>query len=162
MTTVEVVGVSVLASLLALGILWIGRIVWCWVGENFYLKLTCRHATDISGKWRAEYEDSSGHRCSEKTDIKQSGYKIEGVTEYSIRYKDGRPAKQKKFEMQGLLRNDLFTAYYWNADRSQKGSGAFTLRVSKEGSAMVGKYAWFDVEAEDIEAGDCRWERVEA
>ncbi|MFH0964848.1 MAG: hypothetical protein V2A58_12680 [Planctomycetota bacterium] len=81
------------------------------------------------------------------------------MTQYRIVFKDSGLEKRKVFKMIGILRNDLFSAYYWNVDRRQKGSGSFTLAVSREGDVMRGKYAWFDVEADKVDEGPYAWRR---
>ncbi len=159
MSGFQVLGISVSASFLALLLLGVWKILWSALLENYYLKLTCRHLTDISGKWIAEYTDMHGHSCYDETELKQFGHKIEGTTSYRIKYKQRDKEVHKVFKIRGLLRNDLFTAYYWNANRKQKGSGSFVLSISREGNSMEGKYAWFDVEAGALDTGDYEWKR---
>jgi len=161
MNVFEALGISVTAGILVLLLLGASRILWRYALENIYLQVTCRHITDISGKWNVEYTDIHGHSCYDETKLVQHGYKIKGYTNYRIAYNDDRPEKHKTFKLHGLLRNDIFTAYYWNTDRRKKGSGTFSLVVSEEGNIMRGKYAWFDVESDTIDTGDHEWHRVE-
>jgi hypothetical protein len=156
----EALGISVVASVLVLAMVWTSRVTWAYLLENVYLKLTCRYLTDIRGTWRAEYTDMHGHTCCDETEIRQYGYRIRATTKYTITYKDGRPEAHKEFESEGVLRNDIFSAYYWNVDRKQKGSGSFSLVISQDGNTMRGKYSWYDVEAGTIDAGDYEWKRV--
>jgi hypothetical protein len=160
MSVFEALGISVCAGITVLLLVWATKILWLWVFEKLYLKLSCRHLTDIGGKWLAEYQDVGGNTCYEEVELCQYGYRIEGTQSYRIVYKDGRPEKRKLFKLRGILRNDLFAAYYWNTDRRQKGSGTFTLAVAREGNVMRGKYAWFDVEADLVDSGDHEWKRA--
>jgi hypothetical protein len=160
MEAYEALGISVLASFLVLLMVWASRIMWLYLLENVYLKLTCRYLTDICGTWRAEFTDLHGHKCCEETEIKQYGYRIRATTTYTITYKDGRGEAHKQFKCEGLLRNDIFSAHYWNVDRKQKGSGSFSLIVSQDGNVMKGKYAWYDVESGTVDAGDYEWKRI--
>lgn len=161
MSAFQALGISVVAGLLALSFVWLSHILWRWVFENVYLKITCRHLTDISGRWKSEYTDKFGHSCYDETELKQYGHKIEGVTRYRIDYTDGKTVIHKEFKLRGLLRNDIFSAYFWNVDRKQKGTGAFSLAMSQQGDVMKGKFAWFDVEANEMDAGDWEWYRVD-
>jgi len=160
MSVYEALGISVFASVLVLVLVWSSRVLWAYFLENVYLRLTCRYLTDISGVWRAEYTDPNGHKCSDETTIRQHGYRIEAVTMYSIQYKDDRPNEHKEFKCVGLLRNDIFSAYYWNVDRKQKGSGSFSLAISHDGNTMRGKFSWYDIDIGEIDAGDYEWKRI--
>ena len=123
MSVFEALGISVGAGFIVLILIGTSRILWWWSLENIYLKITCRHMTDISGNWIGEYTDPRGHKCTEDLELKQYGPKLKGTSVYRIVYVDDRPDNHKRFNLHGLLRNDLFTAYYWNIDRRQKGSG---------------------------------------
>jgi len=153
-------GISILSGFILLVLLLIMKILWSWVLENWYLKIACRHVADISGRWDAEYQDINGHNCYDQTELKQYGHKITGTQKYRIVYKGSGGEKHKVFLLRGIVRNDIFTAYYWNADRKQKGCGSFALGISREGDIMRGKYAWFDVEADKFDTGDLEWKRV--
>ncbi|MBC8356893.1 MAG: hypothetical protein H8E66_33395 [Planctomycetes bacterium] len=110
MTIFQAIGISVTSSFIVLALIGVTRMLW-WRGvEKFYLKLTCLHTPDVSGRWHAHYEDPSGHACSETIDIKQFGYRIEGQQEYQIAYTSTPEPKSKNFEFSGILRNDLLTA----------------------------------------------------
>ncbi|MFH0964847.1 MAG: hypothetical protein V2A58_12675 [Planctomycetota bacterium] len=73
MGTFQALGISVFAGFLVVVLLGVSRLLWWWALENVYLKVTCRHQTDVSGKWIAEYQDSSGHSCYEESELKQYG-----------------------------------------------------------------------------------------
>jgi hypothetical protein len=151
----QALGVSVAAGFFVVIFLKICHVLWLWCFENVYLRITCRHLPDLSGKWTSEYRDQKGNDCYDDIEITQYGHKIVGTMNYRITYHEqGKPEKHKAFRIVGLLRNDMLTAYFWNDDRKQKGSGAFTVSLSREGNDMDGKCTWFDVEANEIVTDD--------
>lgn len=152
-------GISVGAAFAALFLLGIFKVLWHHYLENVYIKLANRHTSDISGQWKAEYLDSSGHKCYETTEIKQYGWKIFGVTNYRIEYKNSDTKKYKTFKIEGIFRNDMLSCYFWNKDRTQRGIGSFTLSYQKEGNVLSGKFSWYDVAKGEIEAGGHEWRK---
>lgn len=155
----EALGISVTASIIVLASHFAIKILWRDLFEKYYIKITCRHMTDISGTWYSLSHDPHGNKCYQEISVKQYGYLIEGTESYRIDYGNSHGSRQKVFKFSGILRNDLLSVFYWNADRREKGSGSFTLQVSHEGNVMKGKFSWFDVESNEIESGDHLWTR---
>jgi hypothetical protein len=161
LTAFQALGVSFVASLLVLLFLTICRVLWSSFLEDVWLKLTYRHMIDIGGRWDAEYKNVHGNDIREEMHIKQFGWHIRGEIAYHIQQAD-KGGADKTFCFDGIFRNDLICAYYWNKDRRQRGSGTFTLALIEQGNVFDGRYAWYDVVTSSVDAGPYRWTRANA
>jgi hypothetical protein len=158
-TVFQAIGISFVSSLLVLFALGTCRILWNWFLQDIWLKFTYRHAIDIDDTWNAEYEDAHHNKIREELQLKQFGWHIRGDITYHIVKANG-DASDKKFSVEGIFRNDLLCAHYWNKDRRQRGSGTFTLALIEQGNVFEGKYAWYDVVTSKVDAGPYRWTRA--
>jgi len=148
MNNFTALGISVAAGFLVLSFNWISKVIWQWQLENVYLRLASRSVTDISGDWVSEVSDpDEGWTIRDETTLRQYGHRIEGVSKTTTT--NGNDVIVKRFVIVGVLRNDLLSAYYYNSDRKQKGSGAFTYSLNGKGQ-LVGKGAFYDVEADEV------------
>jgi hypothetical protein len=153
-------GISLAASLLAVLFLGTFRVLWNWWLQDVWVKLTYRHVTDIAGRWDAEYQDIHGNQIREEMHLYQFGWRIRGEVSYHVRLPAGK-ASDKTFCVEGIFRNDLLSAYYWNKDRRQRGSGTFTLTLIEQGNVFDGCYAWYDVVSSKVDCGQYRWNRAQ-
>jgi hypothetical protein len=143
-------GISVGASVIAVAIIAVSRVVWLYMVENYGYRLAFANISDVSGVWLSETPDHLGHIMKEAIFIRQRGTKLTGHIDYEIEFKDGRKPRAKRFLLCGIIRNEIVVFYYNNASRKEIGSGAFCLSLSKDGDILKGKYTWFDVEEEKI------------
>jgi len=153
-------GISLAASLFAILFLGTFRVLWNWFLQDVWVKLTYRHVIDIGGRWDTEYEDVHGNRIREQMHLSQFGWRIRGEVSYHVEVQGGN-ASDKAFSIEGIFRNDLLCAYYWNKDRRQRGSGTFTLALIEQGNVFKGCYAWYDVVSSKVDCGDYRWTRAQ-
>lgn len=156
--TIMAIGLSVTASVLTLVLLAITKILWNYWLANVWLRYTCRHLTDLQDIWESKYTDNNGIQIDEQLDLKQYGWKIKGTFQYCATNLDNT-REQKKFSVQGILRNDHLTAFYWNTDRKQKGCGSFTLSLVEDGAKLKGNFAWYDTSESLIKTGDYEMKR---
>lgn len=141
-------GISVVAGFLVIVFGFIAKLLWEYFFVNFYLKITAKHLPDIEGDWEAEYEVSEGQwQAKDETKIKQYGYKIRGSSKVTYLKKDCDEVVISKFEINGILRNDILSGYYVNTDRKKKGSGSFSFNLSNGGERLVGGGMFYDVDS---------------
>lgn len=143
-------GTSVGASIIAVSLIAVARIVWIYTVEKYGYRLALAHVSDVSGVWLSETLDHLGHKMMETITVRQRGTRLTGRIDYEIKFKDGRKPRSKHFLLYGIVRNDIVVFYYNNANRQEVGVGAFCLSLSKDGDFLVGKYTWYDVEEERI------------
>jgi hypothetical protein len=147
-------GISVGASIIAVSLIAVTRIVWIYTVENYGYRLALAHVSDVSGVWLSETPDHLGNIMKETITVRQRGTRLTGSIDYVIEFKDGRKPRPKRFLLCGIVRNDIVVFYYNNENRQEVGVGAFCLTLSKDGDFLVGKYTWYDVEEERIIASN--------
>ena len=146
MSSYEALGISVTAGVLVIVFMWISKILWVYLVENLWLKLTCRHLANISGLWVAKYKATKTHQYTEVLNLKQYGHKIVGDSTFTIEDLEGHGKEERKFAIRGILRNDLLSCYYHNKNRRQKGSGTFTVALLGCGAQMLGHGTFYDTD----------------
>lgn len=142
--------ISVLASVFAVFVLLIFRALRNYVIDKYGNRLAFAHISDVSGEWKAESQDHQGNNMVELMNVRQLGSRISGVIHYTIHYQGGK-VSHKQLNLEGIVRNDLISLYYYNANRRQKGIGACLLCLSHNGDQMAGKTIWWDVETNKID-----------
>lgn len=143
-------GISVGASVIAVSLIALARVVWLYTVEKYGYRLALAHVSDVSGVWLSETPDHLGHMMKETITIRQRGTRLTGRIDYKIEFNDDRKPRAKRFLLYGIVRNEIVVFYYNNANRREVGVGAFCLSLSKDGDILVGKYTWYDVEEERI------------
>jgi hypothetical protein len=150
MSVYEALGISVTAGILVLCLTWASKILWTSVIENLWLKLACMHLPNISGVWEAIYESPEDYRYSEVVHLKQYGHRVNGISTFSIEDIKTHVKEEREYRIVGILRNDLLSCYYYNANRRQKGSGSFTLSLMNSGEKMLGHGAFYDTDESKV------------
>jgi hypothetical protein len=157
----EALGISVLAAVIFTILVWAGKGIWLWVGENLFLKITSRHITRISGTWEAEYTaPDNAYSYKETLVIEQYAWKIRGHFRYQDTFANS-PTKDivKEFDLEGILKGTVFTAYYWGRDKSLLGSGCITLRLLTE-VTMDGGCIYYDPGSGKVLTDMYAWKKV--
>ena len=78
MTVMQALGVSVCASVLAVFIIGITKLLSEWLAENYGHKLAWAHIPDVRGSWLGEFTDHQGNRLRERLVLKQTGSNLGG------------------------------------------------------------------------------------
>ena len=159
-TIMASIGISVSASLLTMVLIVISKLVWKYKIENLILDKFSRGYQDISGVWHATSELENKMTSVDKTTIEQHGYKINGTSVYTLTHQDGK-TETKEFEICGVVKNDLVSAYYVNKNRRQKGMGSFTYKIQRDGNSMLGHGVFYSVDDNDIVEQDYELNREE-
>lgn len=148
---------SILATFITLVIIAVWRACWTHWLINHWLKLACRHISDISGNWVAEYS-GDGWRRREEISLTQFGWKIKGTINYCYQT-DGEPPHSNNFKFEGIFRNEILSAFYWVDDRKRRGCGSFTLQLNRDGTSMEGYAAIYDSDESKISSEKYHWKK---
>lgn len=152
------IGISFTASILAVIFITISNIVWKHILLNLWLKLSCRHISDISGEWEANYTTEHGTQTQKDIIIQQFGWKIIGQISYSAKYPDQKHMA-KIFKFEGVFRNDILAVHHWNKSNKEKGLGSYTLSLKNGGDILRGSISWYDPDNEAIRSDSQKWIR---
>ncbi len=134
-------GISVLASLLTILLLWLKDLVW----ERLWLKVSCRQVLDIAGDWKAQYDDEN-HKYSETMRLKQYGWRLAGTFHVRSEGQSSAALEHRNYDIEGRIRGTSVVCSFTNAKRSDTRCGAMTLRIRGAGSELEGKYLFQDDE----------------
>lgn len=161
MSLYEGLGISVLASLLTVILLKIGKIVINYMSDQYVQRFT--EIPDINGIWTTENYDEDGNSMKESMRLKQHGSILNAEIDYEIEFKDGRAPRHKTLKAEGIIKNDIVTMFYINKNKREKGAGCLCVELTKDGDELKGHYTWWDVEIEKIvtseNIGEYIWKR---
>ncbi len=141
MDNFSALGISCLASVIVLIGVGVSKVLWNWFFLNVWLKVSYRHAIDVSGEWRSERLLTTQESEITVFTIEQYGWRLKGKMDVS--YVGGIETEGKKFEIDGIIQSDILTFYYWNTNRRQRGVGSFTLEICNNCKELSGVSAYF-------------------
>jgi len=160
MSTWQAITMSVISSFIVLFIIGVIKWQWEWWIINVWLKISCRHIVDISGKWKLTTISSNNedYKWNEEIILKQYGWKVKG----DIAHKNivnNSSTLQGDFKFEGIFREGILSCYFWNSDRSKKGIGSFVLNLEGDGNKFAGQHCYYDTEISKIKCIRYEWER---
>jgi len=150
MDNFSALGISCLASIIVLIGVGVSRVLWNWFFLNIWLKISYRHAIDISGEWQSERMTSENVTETGIFIIKQYGWRLKG--EMNVSYVGLERTDNKEFKIDGIIQSDTITFYYWNTNRRQRGVGSFTLELRNNCKELEGISAYFAPNPSQIHA----------
>jgi hypothetical protein len=133
----SVVAGLVSASILGI-VLWLIRAIWKGKIEPWWENKLYSDAR-VDGAWETKLvraEDSEDYQ--EEVSIVQTGHSIKGTLYCTIGVDKGR-----SYEFDGVIRNTILSAYYWNSDKTAIDSGSFTLRLEDNGDRLAGHTVYY-------------------
>jgi hypothetical protein len=153
-STIEAIGISVLASLIsvaALGI--IGFLYKKGLYEHVQNAIK-KTQLNITGEWLAEgkvapADGGEEYSYRDQTTLKQKGRDITGESLYTTTTKEKEEIK--KFKISGFIKNDVVVGTYENVDSESTGVGSFTLIVKSDGKKLDGVYQIYNVFEREIQ-----------
>jgi hypothetical protein len=156
----EALAISIIAAGIFVLITWAAKGIWLWCGENLFLRLVARHIPRVEGTWRATFAAAGGAYSYEETIVlRQYGWKLSGHFVYRDTTSGASTMDLVKFfDLKGLLKGQILTAYYWGRDRALLGSGCLTLRLLDE-RTMEGGCIYYDPGSSKINCDMYRWVR---
>jgi len=145
MNIAELLQTLVLAGVMALVFVCMGKVLWTLVFARLYAKLASRRRPSIAGIWRGEGTTHFGRAYEEELRLQQVGRQVKGIARYVLPSADDDPEIRREYKVSGILKNGHFVGYYWNADRRQSGVGSFMYKIVRKDGACRAEGKFIDV-----------------
>ena len=146
--------ISGLISAILLGLsLYLFRTVWkFWIEPWYENKLYCD--ARIDGEWTATLTAHETAPDCENVVIKQTGHAVTGQIECV-----SGPDANRKYIFTGVIRNQILSAYYWNASKGSIDSGSFSLHLEGDGNELNGYSAYYQDQKNNVVGREYKWLR---